>query len=123
MEGAMRYLLTMLVLFAASTAHARDLTDAEKQMFMDAVKERLKDPDSAQFRWMPMRDPPKEEMYCGMVNAKNSYGGYSGFSPFQAMLIGEPHKAAIVISMGNSDARVTASLCADNGYGDLDAAR
>lgn len=38
------------------------------------VKQQLKDPDSAQFKDINGR--------CGLVNAKNSYGGYTGFKRF-----------------------------------------
>lgn len=38
------------------------------------VKEQLKDPDSAQFKDVKGK--------CGEVNAKNSYGGYTGFKRF-----------------------------------------
>lgn len=41
---------------------------------ISAVKNSLKDPDSAQFQDV--------KGYCGEVNAKNSYGGYTGFKKF-----------------------------------------
>lgn len=39
-----------------------------------AVKQQLKDPDSAQFQ--------NVKGYCGEVNSKNSYGGYVGFKRY-----------------------------------------
>jgi hypothetical protein len=64
-----------------------------KTQAMEAIRLRLKDPDSAQFRnWGPFfktlynygfgavgRFDPLWAI-CAEVNAKNSYGGYSGFS-------------------------------------------
>lgn len=41
---------------------------------MKIVKSTLKDPESAEFR--------NVKGYCGEVNAKNSYGGYTGFDKF-----------------------------------------
>lgn len=41
---------------------------------ISSVKSSLKDPDSAQFQ--------NVKGYCGEVNAKNSYGGYTGFKRF-----------------------------------------
>lgn len=38
------------------------------------VKQQLKDPDSAQFKDVKGQ--------CGLVNSKNSYGGYTGFKRF-----------------------------------------
>lgn len=39
----------------------------------------LKDPDSAKFRNISVKD---KTLVCGEVNAKNSYGGYTGFTFF-----------------------------------------
>ncbi len=41
-----------------------------------SVKSILKDPDSSQFRHLGE--------HCGWVNAKNSFGGYTGFTRFIA---------------------------------------
>jgi len=53
----------------------------------DAVKARLKDPSSAEFRnvtahrYADMTAP----VVCGEVNARNDFGGYTGMQPFIAM--------------------------------------
>lgn len=44
-----------------------------------AVKARLKDPDSAEFGQTVYREPG---IVCGYVNAKNSFGGYTGEKGF-----------------------------------------
>jgi hypothetical protein len=44
----------------------------------NAVKQLLKDPDSAQFRNVKEFTGP----VCGEVNSKNGFGGYVGFSKF-----------------------------------------
>lgn len=54
----------------------RDVTASEKAAMISAVKDVLKDPASAKFKWPPIY--PNAEVYCGFVNAKNSYGGYTG---------------------------------------------
>jgi hypothetical protein len=52
----------------------------------NVVKERLRDPDSAQFRNVgAYRGDPKIKypmFVCGEVNAKNGFGGYDGYEPF-----------------------------------------
>jgi hypothetical protein len=49
----------------------------------DAIKNRLKDPDSAQFKDVYFfRGKDNIPVTCGQVNSKNSYGGYSGFQHF-----------------------------------------
>ena len=57
----------------------REVTDFDRQYAVQqAIKSRLKDPDSAKFGnvWV------KNGIVCGSVNSKNSYGGYSGFKSF-----------------------------------------
>lgn len=49
----------------------------------EAIASRLKDPNSVKFQGVyfshPAGFPP---LVCGQVNAKNSFGGYSGFQRF-----------------------------------------
>ncbi len=63
------------------------LTDAE----MNAIKARiiptLKDPDSARFSPpVASQQPDGSVLVCGSVNAKNSFGGYTGMKPYYAWL-------------------------------------
>ncbi len=44
------------------------------------VRRSLKDPDSAKFE--DVKAYAKEQVACGKVNAKNSYGGYAGSEDF-----------------------------------------
>lgn len=56
--------------------------DAKPAAFNEAksfVVASLKDPDSANFRNF---QAGTSRSICGAVNARNSYGGYTGFSPF-----------------------------------------
>jgi hypothetical protein len=55
-----------------------DTTKAEA-----AVKSELRDPSSAQFRDVHLNKLNSSEV-CGEVNAKNAFGGYSGFARFAA---------------------------------------
>jgi hypothetical protein len=45
------------------------------------VKEQLKDPDSAQFESLTQRTDTK--IIYGRVNAKNGFGGYTGYKDFR----------------------------------------
>ena len=60
------------------SAEAKDAVEA-------SIKDRLFDGDSARWRW-PERIEG-QDFYCGFVNAKNSYGAYTGFKPFMVMLV------------------------------------
>lgn len=65
-----------------------------------AVRAELKDPDSAKFRGIkPLRDERpgaggKVNGYCGWVNAKNSYGGYTGESYF---IVSYPKRKVVIV--------------------------
>ena len=49
----------------------------------DGVRRDLKDPDSARFSNLrAFREPDGTITACGYVNARNSYGGYTGDVPF-----------------------------------------
>lgn len=51
----------------------------------EAVRERLSDPGSASFRGLYFHSPKNGLMVvCGEVNAKNKFGGYSGFERFMS---------------------------------------
>ncbi|MCK1507194.1 hypothetical protein [Bradyrhizobium sp. 18] len=68
-----------------SADQLRELTPAEKATLSKGFAGGLKDPDSAKFQWTRVpKVLPADGMidYCGLVNAKNSYGGYIGAQPF-----------------------------------------
>lgn len=48
----------------------------------DLIKGRLKDPSSAEFRNAFVSSAIGAPVVCGEVNAKNSFGGYTGFQRF-----------------------------------------
>ena len=54
------------------------------------IRYRLKDPSSAEFRDVRSYAFTGQDglidgsVICGMVNARNSYGGFTGFTPFRA---------------------------------------
>jgi len=51
---------------------------------IDLVKVRLKDPESAQFKNLTASSGDNGKSLCGLVNSKNSLGGYVGYSEFVA---------------------------------------
>ena len=62
-------------------------TDVKKIAWMDqgmtAVKTKLKDPSSAQFRNVYFhKGADGIPMTCGEVNSRNSFGGYGGYQRF-----------------------------------------
>lgn len=85
------------------TNSARLLSEAERhaddpliiKKFQAAILVRLKDPTSAQFRDLKLNH--RREALCGMVNSKNGFGGYTGFSAFVAT------ETKAYLSTGNKD--------------------
>lgn len=60
-------------------------TKAEVAAIQKAVTDKLKDPGSAQFGLMTAgKTVTGGIVACGYVNAKNSFGGYVGMSPYIA---------------------------------------
>lgn len=58
-------------------------TAAEMAQARAAVADEMKDPASAQFReGRSYILSNGDRAYCGEINAKNSYGGYNGFTPY-----------------------------------------
>ena len=74
------------VAFAGPKEAAKEkrLQERRDTQMVDAAKKRiaysLTDPDSAKFREVFVA--PNQVAVCGDVNAKNSFGGYTGFRKF-----------------------------------------
>ncbi len=64
-------------------AQNRPITDTERSLITSSYGRLLKDGGSAQYRMqpIPLNDNQKGGMfvYCFEVNARNSYGGYTGY--------------------------------------------
>lgn len=77
------------------------------QKTVDAATQRvkgiLKDPDSAQFQNVLARG----SVVCGQVNAKNSFGGYTGFDGF---LVDEKNVVLAESNKSQKDRSITALL-------------
>lgn len=80
-----------------------------------AIREDLKDPDSAKFAGVAATREPHSGMItvCGYVNAKNSYGSYTGKQLFYGLLE-FPQNNFIPINLGGSPS-VQASICEEAG--------
>jgi hypothetical protein len=58
-----------------------------------AVQARLRNPGSAQFQHGFIIGTGNNRTVCGIVNAKNDFGGYSGYAPF---VYHEPSKSVVL---------------------------
>lgn len=98
MKSAYWVVLAMVVLAGCSglnqptdqvvAASKRELSPSEKTALGPVFAAGLKDPGAAQFKWMPVVLTERDGItdYCGLVNGRNSYGGYTGFVRFYAHL-------------------------------------
>ena len=126
-----RIFMIILGMLGAIGASAAELTDADKAIVGESVKKQLKDPDSARFKWLPIAGNWRGEgrlksiIYCGVVNSKNSLGGYAGDAPYSVFLTRLKDSRAIsistVIGIGTADWESPASYavvkpCNDEGY-------
>ncbi|WP_425099179.1 hypothetical protein [Tropicibacter sp. S64] len=80
----------------------------EKRTVKSEVRERLKDPSSAEFGTIKAAQDGHIITVCGFVNAKNSYGAYTGRKPFYGMLT--QSRGFSVIALGGSEGEVTATF-------------
>jgi|KBSMisStaDraftv2_1062788.scaffolds.fasta_scaffold842649_2 hypothetical protein len=80
MEGAPMRKQWLLVLAIALTGCADPAQPAK-----DAVLKELRDPSSAQWRDITYPIAGNSIDICGYVNAKNGFGGYTGFRRFRYM--------------------------------------
>lgn len=118
--AALVLLLQPVIAIAAGSHATRELTKLEKAAVETGVRKKLKDPESARFKWPPA--VIGQETYCGFVNAKNSYGGYAGFVPFYIAIFDDRGKPYAALSMLATDdpedtnTAVVAQMCATAGF-------
>lgn len=109
-------LMVAAIVVTSVATHARALSPKEKAIIEDSAKQQMKDPESAKFFW---QDYQGGNTYCAHVNAKNSYGGYSG----KALLIvgvkldnaGKIQSADTFIHDGDTQ-KMMSPICVKAGY-------
>jgi hypothetical protein len=113
-----------------SAAEKRELTPVEKASLTISLAQTLKDTGSAQFRWMPVTLLQREGItdYCGLVNGRNSYGGYTGYQKFYAQLFknekGQFTRGLIrLTASGDVEVMATDGQCEKYGYVDFGQAK
>ncbi|MBE8587750.1 hypothetical protein [Xenorhabdus griffiniae] len=116
--------LASVSFFAKSAITDRPLTQQEISLVEAEVKASLKDPGSAKFKHVNLIQDSESsiDVYCGQVNAKNSYGGYVGFKPFMVILLTNQknERKAMTLPEGEESSTIkekaTMKQCANHGY-------
>lgn len=88
------------------------ITPAMRTQIEIGVRGKLKDPESARFgEMMAGVTPSGKTAVCGYVNAKNSFGGYTGEKPFIGRLYPESFRLS---AMGGTEIETSAvrQVCA-----------
>ena len=73
-----RIIILAALILVSSTAQSFEYS------YEKAVKKQLRDPASAQFTSVDLYSGGPAQVYCGYVNAKNGFGGYTGKKEFIA---------------------------------------
>lgn len=95
------------------------LTKKQMDAVRVGVRGKLKDPESARFGNMAAGADSKGFItVCGWVNAKNSYGGYTGDQPYTGLLASGPNGtffAPIAVGGDDIEQQSTAMVCQRQG--------
>ena len=105
---------------AGPTEAAEKLTAAQEEKVLDGLRKKLKDPNSAILGQIKAGTEEGGTInVCGFVNAKNSFGGYTGDTPFFGVLLSPPTDTFVVFSIGDTEPDLFAidSMCKRHGLG------
>lgn len=111
----MKKVLLCVLSFIALTAFAAGKPPKVNESELRKEFTSLKDQDSAKFRNIKFAPAEAEDSWvmCGEYNAKNSYGGYAGFSRFMGMVIVKGRQTMyFVVTVEDG---VANSMCAKHG--------
>lgn len=92
------------------------LKSSQVESVKRGVKKALKDPESARFDSLRAGvDKDQVTVVCGLVNARNAYGGYTGPQPFMGVLMSVGIFVPVAVGGDRTAQEVTASACSQMG--------
>lgn len=92
-----------MALLACTSVFAQQPPRLNERLLKEAFEDNLKDADSAKFKDLRYKPGDSAGLWhmCGQVNAKNSYGAYSGFDRFTGVVVKEGKQVSyLVMSIG-----------------------
>lgn len=112
---------TVQLALASDKFVVRNANPKEIQLIREALRSTLKDPDSARLQKASVVTSGSEKgTFCAEVNAKNSYGGYTGYRAFTGLI--SPLKSgelvATVVQMDGEGELEIAGYCSRHGFWD-----
>lgn len=106
-----------------SDTPTRDLHASEQAALAKSLSPGLNDPESVQWRWLPLNTQTFEKgqgRYCAYLNAKDGSGNYLGFQPFLAAVRTarkEIRSGELALVATDAEAlQVVKRMCAQSGY-------
>ncbi|ABS64556.1 hypothetical protein Plav_2949 [Parvibaculum lavamentivorans DS-1] len=100
----------------AARAEARDLSNGERTVIAEAVKQYLLDPESAMFRWGPLGPGDK---YCAEVKSNTFLGEEGVYQPFIVAVedkAGRVARAEVLMMESAETMGTVKDICELNGY-------
>lgn len=110
--------LAAAVVFPSAISLAADAPQTDTEALRNALSKTLKDADSAKIenvRYAAKGGEHPSWDVCGDVNAKNSYGAYTGFSPFFGLAFPKPNDGGLTYVIITANAEVASVMCAKSG--------
>ena len=117
----MKWIALACVLLAANVAQAadayREATAQEVSAIRSSMQKDLKDADSAKFKDVKVAAAEDGVAMCGLVNARNSYGAYAGFSYFTGVMLakGTQNPSAVVFGVDSKPGGPAEETCKSSG--------
>jgi hypothetical protein len=106
---------------APATYDLRPLSQPETKIIQSVVADNLLDPSSPMFKMYPLSK--KGDKYCGEINAKNRFGGYTGYTVFAVFIDRDANGKVTGASHPSIDGKRDALIamlmrsgCMTNGY-------
>jgi hypothetical protein len=96
-------------------AAVQNATSTQLVVIKGAFADQLKDPDSAKLKDVQIAT---DGTLCGHVNAKNSYGAYTGYRTFHGLYFDKDkngNPVAIILAIDSEDSPVAQIMCAKKG--------
>ncbi len=105
-------MLTIIALVLAATQPV-PFTETQKSAVSESVGKKLADPFSAKYEWQAVKS---ETVYCGMVNAKNQFGAYTGYKPFLVLYYINNKAKNLTVIKTEMAPEVIMKMCIESGY-------
>ena len=115
----MKAAIVLALLACSSAAFAQSPPKVREDLLRKAMETLLKDAESARFTEIRLKQTdPGPWKICGQVNAKNSMGGYAGFTPFHGLALegSGKQKGLITQFMAVSIGEVAEANCDRDGF-------